>query len=114
MVQSMTSYRPRLNESQRKEILKLFIPKLESFLEVKKVRDNDESKYTEFFELVDKFLHPEPLNKSKVSLWFWYNRKDTFEKLHSESRDRIKEIKKILKNGFVNTGSSSEISGVEP
>jgi len=107
----MTSYRPRLNEQQRKELLRLFLPKLESFLKIKKIRDSDENKYENFFLLVDKFLHPEPLNKCKTSFWFWYNRKDALEKLHSESRDRIKEIKTILKNGFPKT---SENDGLEP
>jgi UDP-N-acetyl-D-mannosaminuronic acid transferase (WecB/TagA/CpsF family) len=107
----MTSYRPRLNESQRKEILGLSLPKLESLLKVKKIRDSDDNKYTEFFELVDKFLHPEPLNKSKVSFWFWGSRKEVLEKLHEETKQRIKEIKTILKNGFPKT---SENDGLEP
>lgn len=110
----MTSYRPRLNEQQRKEILKMFLVKLNEFLEIKtakKVRDNEQY-YTDSFRLMDKFIHPEPLNKQRVYLSFWYEPKNAFKEFQKEVNQRIKEIKTILKNGFPKTSESEVLEPV--
>jgi len=114
-LQPKGNYRPRLNEQQRKIILELFLSKFEELLKIKKIQvvRNKEKYWENFFLTVDKFLHPEPLNKCKVGTWrYWnWNSDHPLETFKYDCRERIKEIKDILKNGFSKT---SENEGLEP